>query len=173
MNEMMKSRGFKMAAIAVAFISVALVSFVGGVKVGSHRALFSARWGENYAKNFMGERLPMDRSGFFGGMMHNPEGNDFRNANGLAGTIISVATDKLIIKDRDGKENTVAVTDKTIIKGQANDLKISDLKANDKVVVMGRPSADGTVSADLIRVFGNLPPADPASNNQPTQNNNQ
>ncbi len=169
----MKSKWFRIAALAVAFVLVALISFIGGIKVGAHRALFSARWGENYAKNFMGERPPMDRPGFFGGMMHNPEGNDFRNAHGMSGTIISVATDKLIIKDRDGKENTVAVTDKTIIKGQANDLKVSDLKVNDNVVVMGRPSADGTVGADLIRVFGNLPPADPTSNNQSIQNNNQ
>lgn len=182
---MMKSRGFKAAAIVIAFILVALVSFIGGIKIGSHRALFSARWGENYARNFMGNRPPMDRSDL---MMRNFEGRDFRNAHGLSGTIISVAADKLIVKDRDGKENTVTVTDRTIIKNQANDLAIGDLKANDKVVVMGRPDDTGTVEADLIRVFNDLPPMDqsnsnppaekgnPAalpSDNQPTQNNNQ
>ena len=187
MNEMMKSKGFAIAAVGMAFILVALVSFIGGVKVGSHRALFSARWGENYEKNFIGSHSPMDRMGPLGPMMRNFEGRDFRNAYGLSGAIISIADNKLIIRDRDGKENTVTVTDKTIIKNRANDLKISDLKSNDNVVVMGSPSNDGTVTADLIRVFDNLPPTNQNNNvpvengnatalpgnNQPAQNNNQ
>lgn len=167
----MKSKGFKIAALSVAGVLVILVSFVSGVRVGSHRALFSCRWGENYERNFMGPRFPMDRRGPLGPMMNDFEGRDFRNAHGLSGTIISVAADKLIIKDRDGKENTVAVTDRTIIKGQANDLKINDLKADDNVVVMGRPSDNGTIDADLIRVFGNLSTTDPTNGTAPDQNN--
>jgi hypothetical protein len=83
----------------------------------------------------------------------NIEGRDFRNAHGIAGTIISIADNNLIIKDRDNKENTVAVTDKTIIKDHMVDVKISDLKANDQIVVMGTPNDQGIVNADLIRVF--------------------
>ncbi len=170
---MMKSKGFKIAALVVAAMLIALVSFIGGAKVGAHRALFSCRWGENYERNFMGGRPPMNgHQDFFGPMMRGFSGGDFRNAHGLAGTIISVATDKIIIKDRDGQENTVAVTNHTIIKNQASDLKLSDLKANDNVVVMGRPNDAGTLDADLIRVFGNLPPTD-QNNNQPAPNNNQ
>lgn len=160
---MIKSKGFKIAALSVAAIFVILVSFIGGIKVGAHKALFSCQWGENYERNFMGSRPPMEHTGPFELMARNFEGRDFRNAHGMAGAIISVADGKLIIKDKDGKENTVAVTDKTIIKSQANNLKISDLKTDDQIVIMGRPNDSGMVEADLIRVF----------DNQPTQNNNQ
>jgi hypothetical protein len=87
--------------------------------------------------------------GFFRGA----EGKDFRNAHGLAGTVISVTDNNIIVKDRDSKENTITVTDKTIIKRNADDLKITDLKANDQLVVMGTPNDQGVINADLIRVF--------------------
>jgi hypothetical protein len=68
MNEIIKSKGFKLAALAVAFILVALVSFAGGAKVGFRKALFSCRWGENYERNFMGQRPSFGRPGFMGGI---------------------------------------------------------------------------------------------------------
>ena len=153
MKEIMKSRGFKIASIVVGIILFALVNFAIGIKVGSHRALFSCDWGKNYEKNFMGPRPPFGHPGFFEPMMRDFSGRDFRNAHGLAGTIISIAENKLIIKDRDGKENTVAVNDKTIIKSGRDDIEITDFKNNQQIVVLGKPGDDGVISADLIRVF--------------------
>jgi hypothetical protein len=49
----------------------------------------------------------------------------------------------------------MAVTDKTIIKLRRDDIKITDLKNDQQVVVMGKPGDDGVVNADLIRVFDN------------------
>jgi hypothetical protein len=86
---------------------------------------------------------------------NNLEGRGFRNAHGIAGTIISITENNLVIKDKDNKENTVAVDDKTIIKFGRDDVKISDLKNDQQVVVMGQPGEDGVVKADLIRVFNN------------------
>jgi hypothetical protein len=71
----------------------------------------------------------------------------------LAGSIISITDNNLVIKDRDGKENTVTVTDKTVIKSGRENLKIGDLKAGDQIVVLGNPAENGVVNADLIRVF--------------------
>lgn len=151
---MMKSKGFKIAALVVAFILVAFISFAGGMKIGSRKALFSCRWGENYERNFMGPRPPIGRSGFMDPMMRDFEGRGFRNAHGLAGTVISIIDNKLIVKDEDNKENMVVVTDKTIInKTRFDNLKISDLKPDDKIVVMGKPDDNGIVNAVLIRVF--------------------
>ncbi|MFZ2188698.1 MAG: hypothetical protein WAV73_04010 [Candidatus Moraniibacteriota bacterium] len=167
-QELVKSRNFKIALGVVGALLVVFASFSSGVAVGLHKAKFSYQWGQNYERNFMG---PGKRAGGMmdaddrgqmmgvrrdGGMMDFPrniEGRDFRNAHGIAGTIISVADNNLIIKDRDNKENTVAVTDRTIIKDHMLDVKISDLKANDQIVVMGRPDDQGIVNADLIRVF--------------------
>ena len=81
------------------------------------------------------------------------EGRGFRNAHGIAGTIISIMDNNIVIKDKDNKENTVAITDKTIIKLGVDDVKISDLKNDQQVVVMGNPGENGVVNADLIRVF--------------------
>lgn len=151
-QEMLKSKKFKIAALAVGVFMVALVSFSGGVAVGFKKARFSYKFGENYERNFTGPRMGMGRGG---GMMGDFRGQDFRNAHGLSGTIISITDSNLIIKDKDNKENTIAVTDKTIIKRQRDDIKISDLKQNDQVVVMGSPDDNGVVNADLIRVFDN------------------
>jgi hypothetical protein len=154
-----KAKVLIVAAIAIGVIILMLGSFAGGVKVGFRKAKFSSDWGKNYERNFMGPRPGEmgpggDRGGMMG-MMRDFEGRDFRNAHGLAGTIVSIADNNIIVKDKDGKENTVAVTEKTLIKSRQTDLKIGDLKADDQIVVMGSPNESGVVDAVLIRVFNN------------------
>ncbi|MFA5961834.1 MAG: hypothetical protein WC848_04090 [Parcubacteria group bacterium] len=168
-KEVVKSKNFKLAASIIGIALIVLVSFAGGVAVGLHKARFSYQWGQNYERNFMGagfRNVPDCDHGLIGGcggMMdipRNVEGRDFRNAHGLAGTIISISGSNLIVKDHDSKENTVTVTDKTIIKDRNSDIKITDLRANEQIVVMGAPNDQGAVNADLIRVFwDNLAPA--------------
>jgi len=135
----------------VGIFIIALASFSAGVAVGFHKARFSFEFGENYERNFMGSRheVPM-------GMMPFPpnfEGKGMRNGHGVAGTIISISDNNIVIKDKDGKENTIAVSEKTIINVGRDTIKIGDLKNDEEIVVIGRPGDDGTVNADLIRVF--------------------
>jgi len=80
-------------------------------------------------------------------------GRGFRNAHGIAGEIISITDNKIVLKDRDGQENSIAVDDKTLIKRGRDTISVNELKNDDRIVVMGKPGDDGTVSADLIRVF--------------------
>lgn len=149
-----KNKNLKIAAIVVGGILVILVIFAAGVGVGLRKARFSYDFGRNYERNFIGFREGMmGRPGFMGGMMREFSGRDFRNANGLAGTIISITNNNLIVKDQDNKENTVAVTDKTLIKLGRDNAQLSDLKQNDQVVVIGKPGDNGVINADLIRVF--------------------
>ncbi len=180
-KEMIKSRKFKLAAGIVGVFLIAFISFAGGVVVGLHKAKFSYQWGQNYERNFMGfgpGNVPMmGNNDNRGGMMDIPrdiEGRGFRNAHGLAGAIVSISNDSLIVKDRDNKENTVTVSDKTIIKNRASDLKITDLKANDHIVVMGTPNDQGVIAADLIRVFPAMPnnASENSSNNSSGSTNN-
>jgi len=155
---MIKSRSFKIAAIVIGVFILMVVSFGAGISVGLHKAKFSYKFGENYERNFIGKpfqgpmgvmkREPRD-------MMRDFAGRGFRNPHGIAGTIISVADNKIIIKDRDGQENTISVDDKTLIKRRQDTISINDLKNDDEIVVMGRPNDDGMISADLIRVFPN------------------
>ncbi|MFH1183068.1 MAG: hypothetical protein V1690_02290 [Candidatus Moraniibacteriota bacterium] len=144
----LKAKSAKIVALIVGAILIALLGFAGGMSAGFHKARFSCNWGENYERNFMGpsQREPM---GFF----RDFEGREMRNAHGLAGKIISITDNKLIIQDRDNKENTVSVTDKTKIKQRRDELEIGDLKQNDEIIVVGNPDDNGVVNADLIRVF--------------------
>lgn len=152
-NEIIKSQKFKIAALIVGLFIIILGSFSTGVFVGLMKARFSSKFGENYERNFTRSRMGEGRSGF----MREFSGRDFRNAHGISGTILSISDNNLIIKDRDNKENTVTVTDKTIIKNGRDTIKISDLKTDENVVALGNPGDNGTVNADLIRVFdGNM-----------------
>jgi hypothetical protein len=156
-QEMLKSKKFKIAALAVGVLILMLVSFAGGVATGFHKARFSYEFGKNYERNFVGgpfqgpgmmERGPQ-------GMMRGFEGGGLRNGHGIAGAIISVANNQIVIKDRDGQENTISVSDRTLIKrGQAT-ISVNDLKNDEQIVVIGRPGDNGTINADLIRVFDN------------------
>jgi len=181
MKEFIQSRTFKIVAAIIGAFLIVAVSFGGGVAVGLHKARFSSDFGKNYERNFMGSRFEGGRgmmgdgrrgSQEGGGMMgffRDFEGKDLRNGHGLAGTIISIADNNLVIKDRDNKENTVTVNDNTMIKSQRDDLKIGDLKVNDQVVIMGNPGDNGVVNASLIRVFAN----NNFQNDQPAPTNQQ
>jgi hypothetical protein len=156
-KNLFKTKNSKIIALIVGALIVALLIFVGGMNAGFHKAKFSCNWGKNYERNFMGQSQ-RGSMGFF----RDFEGRELRNAHGLAGSIISITDTNLAIKDRDGKENTVAVSGRTIIKKHREDIKISDLKQSDQIVVVGKPGDDGVINADIIRVFEKFP--SPSSN---------
>lgn len=158
-KELTQSKYFKVVVASVGVLFVALASFAGGIAVGLHKAKFSYAWGENYERNFVGGARTMmsagrggmmDRFGFGGAF----DGRDFRNAHGISGKVISVSDNSIIISDRSNKENTVAVTDKTLIKRNGVDVKLGDIVKDDTIVVIGSPSDNGVINADFIRVFG-------------------
>ena len=148
-----ESKTLKIVAATLASVILAIIIFTAGVQVGFRKAKFSYKFGENYERNFMGP----ERGRMVGpmGFMREFEGRGFRNAHGIAGAIISVADNSIVIKDRDDKENTITATNKTIIKRGRDNIKITDLKNDDRIVVMGRPGDNGAIEADLIRVFDN------------------
>jgi len=158
MNEVLKSKGFRIAVIATGSFLIALIIFSVGVNVGFHKARFSNDFGKNYERNFMGSRPNMMGSEFgpMGKMrekLRDFEGRGMRNGHGVAGTIISIADNSIVIKDKDGKENTISVSDKTIINFGRDSIKIGDLKNDEEIVVIGKPGDNGAINADLIRVF--------------------
>jgi len=146
---------FKTIAITIGAIIVVLVIFVAGVLTGLHKARFSYNWGMNYERNFVGSHTGPSGpvSGGPMGVFHDINGQDYRNPNGLSGNIESINGSNLVIKDYDNNENTVAIDNNTVIKSRGDNLKISDLKSGQHVVVIGHPQNNGTVDADFIRVF--------------------
>ncbi len=165
LQKITQSKYFKTIVTTLAILIAGAFIFAMGVHVGERRARYSYAWGANYERNFVGGpgRIMNASHGQFEfqrgtpngpvGMAQGFEGRDFRNGHGVAGTIVSITGNNIIIKDRSGKENTVTVSDKTIIKNAQADIKITDLKNDESLVVIGNPSDNGVVNADLIRVF--------------------
>lgn len=155
-KQIIESKYFKVAAIVSGILLVALVSFAAGVKVGLHKALFSARFGENYERNFLGG--PEGLGGPDSRMMNRAMDKGIRNAHGVAGEILSIGENTFILKDRNNQENTVRLNESTIINRGKETVEFGSLAVGDKLVVVGKPQDDGVIAAHLIRVF----PADPS-----------
>lgn len=165
LKKIVESKTFIIFVGFLGCLIAAVIIFAVGVHVGLRKASYSSQWGQNYERNFIGAGRGMmegrrvskiDLDGFEQGpraMMRSIEGRNFRNSHGIGGVITSISENSIVIKDRDNKENTVAVTDKTIIKSGKNDIKITELKNYQNIVVIGQPGDNGVVNADLIRVF--------------------
>lgn len=156
MDKIIKSKKFIVASTIVGIFILMLASFAGGVAVGFHKARFSFKFGENYERNFMAPMPGMMPPGPMGAMKEKFgefEGRGFRNGHGLVGTIISISENSIVIKDRDNKENTVSVSDKTVINRGKETIKFEDLKKDDEIAVIGMPGENGSIDANLIRVL--------------------
>lgn len=160
-KEIVSTKAFRTVLILFASLLVILATFAAGIHIGERKARYSYQWGANYEKNFAGpgrdERGPRGMMGGPGamGFSRDFQGAEMRNPHGLAGIIVSVNGSTIVVKDSGNKENTISATDATFIKAGRDSLKISDLKTDEHVVVLGKPGDNGTINADLIRVFPN------------------
>lgn len=142
----------KIIILSVAGLVIICFIFGLGIYVGMERADYSFRWAEEYHRNFAGPR-----QGFFGDFIN--MGNQFSNSNGVFGKIITISGNTLTVKDNDGDntEKTILVGDKSTIIMQRKNLKLTDLKVGDNVVVIGSPNSSGQIQAQLIRVMPEPP----------------
>lgn len=151
--------------------AAAILSFVFslGVFIGLKRADFSFRWADEYHRNFGGPS-----GGIFGDFMG--MGREFADANGSFGQIINIDTtaSTLTIKDVSNVEKNILVSGKTTIIYQRKNIKLSDLKLDDSVVVIGEPNNYGQIAAELIRVMPQRPAnsnSSPSPSSQSSQQN--
>jgi len=147
-NKFFQSKIFQAIIFIITVLIIFLTGFKVGIFIGFKKANFSCNWGENYHRNFAGPK-----NGFFENFKE-----DFKNRNMMPGTgafgqIIKINGNALIILDRDNFEKTVLITDKTIINRFQETIKITDLKVDDKVVIIGEPNNNGQIEAKLIRVM--------------------
>jgi hypothetical protein len=147
-NKYLQSKTFKRALVAIGALIVLLFVFKTGEFVGYRKANFSYRWGENYHRNFAGPR-----SGFLENFGRGFGDKDFINAHGTFGSIIKIDGSTLVVKGRDDVEKTILISDKTTITSRRETIKPSDLKVDDRVVIIGSPNEQGQIEAKLIRVF--------------------
>jgi len=149
-NKIFQSKWFKAAVFGVAALIIILLVFKAGTLVGFRKAGFSYKWGENYHQNFAGPR-----GGFFRGF----SGRDFIASHGVFGQIIKIDGSTLIIKGQENVEKIVIVKEDTAIRRLGETVKLSDLKVNDYIVVIGSPNDAGQIEAKFIRIMPPPPQA--------------
>ncbi len=144
-----RHRVLVVGAVVTGIVLVAVGSFALGFSAGLHKARFSYRFGENYERNFMmAERQEMKEK-----VMKKMDGKLFRSGHGVAGEILSVAEGSVIVNGPEGQENSVVVSGATVIKKGGEKASLADLTVGERIVVLGKPSDDGVIQADLVRVF--------------------
>lgn len=142
---------YKRLLITVGIIIIIIIAFGAGILVGYRKASFSSDWARNYERNFGGPPRAMMGIQGFPGMME----DSFMNAHGAIGTILNIGNSSIAVNSPDG-EKTITISTSTQIRGNekdGQDLKLSDLKVNDRVLIIGSPDQSGQVEARFIRVL--------------------
>ncbi|MDD3101950.1 MAG: hypothetical protein PHE59_02290 [Patescibacteria group bacterium] len=143
-NKFFRSKSFKIITLIIIGVIVFLLIFNLGMIIGFRKANFSYKWGENYHQNFAGPR---------GGFFRDFGGRDFIEPHGVFGQIIKIEDSTLIIKSPDNVEKTVIAKDDTVIERFRETIKLTDLKIDDQIVVIGEPNTSGQIEAKFIRIM--------------------
>jgi hypothetical protein len=146
-----ESQVFKTVLTTIGIIAIVLLIFQIGVFVGYKKASFSFGWSENYNRNFGGP----EKMGFMSRLPFPPElrDNEFLNPHGIVGTIIKIDGNTIIIKGKDSAEKVIIVPERISIFDRKEDVKISDLKIDDEITIIGSPNNQGQIEAKFIRIF--------------------
>jgi hypothetical protein len=143
----------KIITAIVGLLLIILLSFAAGAGIALHKARFSCFRGQGMERSFMGPQMMSSKEGGPRGFLREFEGRDFRNGHGLVGTISSISDNNIIVKNGNNQETTVVINNQTAIRNGNLNLKVTDLKQNDKVTIMGKPGDNGAINATLIRIF--------------------
>jgi hypothetical protein len=146
-KEKLKSKTFQNIIIVVGILIAISIIFQIGVFVGFKKASFSYGWGDNYRKTFGGPRGEFGEMGMMGGPSQN-----FLNPHGAIGKIIKIDLPTLVVIGPDNVEKVVLIKDDTLIRQFRQEVKASNLKVNDEIVVIGSPNNSSQIEAKLIRL---------------------
>ena len=147
-NQVFQSKMVKGLLLALGALFILLVGFKLGLIVGERKAEFSGHWGENYHRNFGGPKR---------GFMEQFGDREFIDASGAFGEILKIDGNTLTVNGKDDVEKIILVTEKTVINRLRDKISVADLRANDSIVTIGEPNADGQIEARLIRVMPPVP----------------
>ena len=119
-----------------------------GEEFGYKKAELTDRMSDGYYKAF-GPRNP-GQSGPFGYLF-----DDQTDPHGVAGKVINVSDNNILVADNGGIEKIVTIDKTTIIKNRRDNIDIREIKTGDYIVIIGVPATDGHINAKMVRV---LPP---------------
>ncbi|HSD12353.1 MAG TPA: DUF5666 domain-containing protein [Patescibacteria group bacterium] len=142
----LQSRTFRGILYGAGICALAFLVFEGGMIVGSRRAFFSCKWGENYYRNFAGER----------GAFREPPppfGREMMGGNGSFGDVISVSGSGIVVRGGDDVERRITFDGATVIRRGHDAIGPTDLRPGDRITAIGEPADDGSILARFIRVM--------------------
>lgn len=148
LDKIFQSKLFRGVVLGILALLVVLFILKVGMFIGIKKADFSHKWSDNYHMNFGGPR---------NGFMEGIGDRDFMDANGVFGRIIKIENQNVTINGRDNVEKIITINDQTIIKRFMDTIKITDLKIDESIVVIGEPNSVGQIEAKLIRVMPQQP----------------
>jgi hypothetical protein len=139
-----KSKTVGRIIVSIGIVILVLGILRVGISIGYYKARFAGQFGNNFERNFLGQRDGVKM--FF-------MGNDIPGGHGAVGEIMNINLPQLVISGPDNLEKTVIVATSTVVRRFQENLKSSDLKVGEFVVVLGNPNDSGQVEAKLIRIM--------------------
>ncbi len=143
-DKIFQSKFLRGLIFGIAIFIILFFVFSLGVFVGTKKADFSFRWADEYHRNFAGPQ-----GGFFGDFIGIDR--EFTSSNGAFGQVIKISDGSITVQGGDNIEKIILVSDKTSVVSPKKNIKLSDLKVGDSIVVIGEPNASGQIQAELIR----------------------
>jgi hypothetical protein len=153
-----KSKTFKATMISLGVLIVILLVLQIGIRIGFRKAGFSFHEGENYYRVFGNHQ----QKNHFPFMKMGVLRDDFPVAHGATGKIIQINLPTFVVEDMDHTEKIILAGDKTTVRSFREDWKLTDLKIDDFVTVIGSPNENGQIEARLIRIMPPPPSGFPA-----------
>lgn len=144
MKRVLGTKIIKTSLFVLGALIIILAIFWSGMMVGFHKAGFNYQLGQNYRELFEGPERHLSREF---------RGRNFMDANSAIGLVIKIDTSTLVIKGDDGMEKSVLISDKTSIRRFQDTILPSNIKIDERVIILGAPSTTGQIEARLIRVM--------------------
>lgn len=148
----LQSKLFRGIIYGLAIATVASLIFNAGAAVGSRRAFFTCKWGENYGQNFgshaVAEPKLLIRRDAPAPIMGRAIG-----FHGVLGKVVTVTDDGIVVMGNDDIERSVVIDDDTEIRNGRDETDRSGLANGLSVMVFGEPNDQGRILAKLIRIL--------------------
>ncbi len=166
-KSLVESKNIGKIALIIILIAIAFAIFQAGVFVGFRKASFLFNYGDNYYRNFGG--IGRKDGNIRGGRMMNWNSNggygynnvgmmgyfqdELSSGHGVVGKIIRTDKDRIIVLGNDNMEKVINVSSTTKVFERRDEIKLSELKVDQNIVIIGNPDSVGQINAKLIRIM--------------------
>lgn len=140
---------FNRIVIILGTILILLLVFQAGIAIGSRRAMFFANKNGNYMREFR------DPQSILSPFLRRD--TDI-NPHGTVGEIVSIKMPEIMLRSGGDEESIVYITATTSVRNLSGTVSSTTLKVNDRIVVIGEPLENGSISATFIRILPDQPP---------------